>query len=230
MEHNEILNKIRCDEVRMRSKTYFKLKLFLLTTMAFLILIVSILICSFVFFSIRESGQALLLGFGSKGFYLFLVLFPWTILMLGIALLVVLECLLRQFRFGYRSPTVYLLGGIVVSVLIVSFVVDRTTAFHKTLLKRADKNALPVFGGMYEDVRRQPLSHKEVCRCEIVSLNENILTVRDDREVEGLLRTFVLSQNTATSSLKIGDTVLVMGEGEEGHMTMVGIEHFPQSE
>ncbi len=208
---NNILEKIRTDEVKMRSKAYFRLKVALLAVVAFLVLLTSIALCSFVIFSLHESGRSFLLDFGSRGFFLFIVLFPWTLFILDAALILLLEKLLAKFSFAYRRPTIYLIGGILVIILTLGYAIDRVTDLHASLLDRADKGELPLFGGLYEQLRDQP-APTGICRCVITSINGNVLTLRDDHPEQGvsILRTFVIPADATTSSLRVGERLFII--------------------
>src|SRR5690348_1082993 len=117
MEHNEqdnmkqdIMNRIKSGELDMRPRIYFMLKLAALIVLMVATLVVSIFILTFILFSIRINSQDVLLGFGSRGLTTFLRFFPWGLLFIDIALIFLSQHLLRQFRFGYRIPALYVLA------------------------------------------------------------------------------------------------------------------------
>ena len=105
-----VLEKIRKGEVQMRPKAYFILKILLLIITILCILITSSLLISFIFFSIRISGKFFLLDFGVRGVLGFLVHFPWKILMVEVILIILLEWLLKNFKFGYRNSFIHVLS------------------------------------------------------------------------------------------------------------------------
>lgn len=223
--HDNVLEKIRQNEVKMRPRLYFTLKFIALIVVALLISIVSVFIFSFMLFSIRATSEAMLLGFGSRGWYLFFLMFPWPLLFIDVVLIAVLEWLLRQFRFGYKKSVVYLLLGLIVAIVSLGYLLDRGAHLHEGLLDRADHHNLPFMEGMYEKVRR-PLPHGSgVCRCVVISINGNTLAVVDDHPL-GTTTIFkvILPTVHATTSLKIGDRIFVVGQVVNGELHAMGIK------
>lgn len=150
------LNKIEKNELESHSKTYFRLKLIAFVGLIVAIFVVSVLLISFIFFSMRTVGQTNAIGFDRQSFNLILLIFSWKLFLLDLVLIVFLSWLLRAFRFGYKIPGLYLLFGLFVILLAVGFVLDRDTPFHDRMMERADRNELPFFGEVYEGLR-QPL-------------------------------------------------------------------------
>lgn len=133
---DRILGEIRQGKVNMRPRLYFTLTVAALVLVSFVVLVISVFIFNFILFSIRLNHQDSLLGFGPRGWGVFLAFFPWTLLLIDIALVLVLETLLRRFRFGYRVPVLYLLGGLVCLTVLTGAVLDRGTAFNDQLFER----------------------------------------------------------------------------------------------
>jgi len=165
MEHNHpptmrdrILEKISADEVTMRPRLFFVLKVAAIVFVAFTALVLSIFICSYILFSIRVSSSMALMRFGPPGWLVFLQLFPWALLVVDTALLVLLEWMLRHFRFGYRSPVLYLLAALFVLIISASIVVDQSRLSDR-MLERARHRHVPVFEGLYERGHRPPPPH-----------------------------------------------------------------------
>src|SRR5258708_270145 len=175
-----ILEKISKEEVVMRSKKYFILKALALAAVALAVLLLSLVICNFILFSIRLNSHDALLGFGPRGFLVFLQLFPWSYFALDILLILILEWLLRRFRFGYRRPVLYLLFGILVLTTSVGFFIARGTDIDDRLLDRADQHSLPPpFDDLLENARRAPSPESGLCHCVITAIQGDTLTVYD---------------------------------------------------
>lgn len=207
---NGVLEKIREGRVRMRPRAFFVARLTITILVATLVLVISALVISFIFFSLHESGEQFLLGFGSNGIITFLLLFPWATLLLDIVALFVLEWLLQSFKFGYRVSLLSIFLGIFVCSTVLGFLVI-LTPLHRTLLNQADQGALPLIGEMYESIRDSH-SDKGVFRGSIRSIQDNkIVLVHDDsdRDEDDGTRTIILpSQYPA---LNVGDRVYVFG-------------------
>src|ERR1035437_2572491 len=122
---NSVLQKIRLGEIHKRPRVYFIIQIISMTVIAFLTLITSLFAISFILFSIHESGELFLLGFGARGFITFLSLFPWFTLCITIVLIFLLEWLMRHFKFNYHRSvlTVFFwfiscmfFGGLIISL------------------------------------------------------------------------------------------------------------------
>jgi len=210
-----VLEKIRDNELTMRSNTYFAIKLAAFIVVVVALLTALTLLFSFILFSIRASGEASLIGFGSHGFALFIGLFPWKLLFLNIALILLCGLLLRSFRFGYKTPVSFLFLGIVLIAVFFGLGIDEGTSFHDRLLRRADNHRLPFFNDLYEGVRVPPPQSQGVYRGTIVGIEGNVLTVNVDNPL-GIGTTtslhVIFPDDQATSSVKIGDRIFIAGE------------------
>jgi hypothetical protein len=163
MEHNEqksiknaILEKIGSSELHMHSKYYFYLRIVALVAVSAATFLVSIFILNFILFSIRINSDEQFLFMGPIGWGAFVQFFPWHLLALDVVLVGALLWLLRQFKFGYRSPLLFLLLGIFFFTLGAGFVVDRTTGINEHFLREAEGRRLaPPFGDAYRGVRHE---------------------------------------------------------------------------
>jgi hypothetical protein len=154
MENNiqeQVLKKIRTGEISKRSRFYFVVQIILTTTFALITFALSVFVLSFIVFSIHESGEQFLLGFGQKGFVTLLQLFPWFTLMLVIILLLILEWLIRSFKFAYRVSILRIFLSIALITIVGSASVN-FTPLHMFLEDRADHDSLPILGEAYENL------------------------------------------------------------------------------
>lgn len=221
-----ILEKISANELTMRSKTYFILKVGVLIAVALCILTISVLIWNFILFSIRINGHDALLYFGSRGFLVFLTFFPWALLMLDVALIMLLEWLARQFRFGYLSPALYLFLGFFTVVISSGIFIDRVTNFNDELLSRAREHHLQQpFGDIYEHARYAPPAGSGVYRGVVTAIFGNTVTLYNaDVGTTSILTVIVPSGDpNATSSLRLGETIFIAGDADGGAIRAFGI-------
>ena len=225
-----ILDKIRNDEVTMRSKNYFAFKVVLLVIVAVLVLLTSSLLVSFIFFSVSVSGRLLLLGFGWRGFEVFFITFPWGTLLIDIIFVVLLESLLKKFQFGYRNPILYTLGSILLITVFIGIVIEKTP-FHDSLLHREETQTLPpVIGSFYIDVKRPP-HERGVFRGTVASIDGNTFVLQSgdidpdlDDATSSLSLRVVLGSNVMASSLvSVGETIFVAGNITNGNIYPYGI-------
>ncbi len=234
MEHNHtekknmrdrILEKIESRELSMRPKIYFTLKIAALVVVALATLIISIFIFNFILFSIRINSHDSLLSFGPRGITTFIFFFPWWLLLFDIALVALLEWLVRSFRFGYRVPILYLLLGILALTTLTALALDRGTDLNDRLLVRADHHELFFADEFYEGARR-PMPGSGVCICTITGIEGSTLTVADSRSGTTTSLTVLLPANdprATTSELLVGDTVFIAGDVDDGVIRAFGV-------
>ena len=222
----KVLERVSAGKVQMRSKTYFVVRVAMTAFLAILTLAVSVWVVSFIFFSIHESGELFLLGFGSRGVVVFLSLFPWLSLIIDLGLLFLLELLLQRFKFGYRTP----LLSIFVGVLLVSIILGIAFDFlpiHSMLLDRADSGQLPVIGEMYESIRD---SHQNqgVFRGTVTSIQGSQFVIShsdlDHDADDGTHTVLIPSGIVLPTPLQVGDRVYVFGSLINGVIQASGIQ------
>jgi len=219
----KVLDKIRAQQVTMRPRFYFTLKSIAVAVVAILTLLLSVSIGSFILFTIRTSYETTLLGFGPSGLFIFLTLFPWPLLILDVACIMLLEWMLRWFRFGYRSPLLYLLFVILVIILSASSVID-TDRVSDSILRGAHDIDLPIIGDFYDRGRRPPPPGSGACPCVVLAVNGNILTMQENIP-NGLPEqvTVVLPPGAATSSIHVGDKLFIVGTFNNGTLNAFGV-------
>ncbi len=223
-----VLERIRRGEVHMRPKAYFVARAALLIVSALLALATTVFIVSFVLFSVRQSGVIFLLGFGGQGLLTFLTIIPWWLLLLAFACLIVLELLVRRFRFGYRVPVLEVMLVSFVAVLLVAAGVSLSPV-HSSLLNAADRDTLPLVGLLYEQVHD---SHKAqgIYRGVVTALGTSTITLsHDDTDRDTDDGTWVVSPPAEfdLSTLRVGERLYVAGVLNGGIVDAYGIEPYP---
>jgi hypothetical protein len=217
-----VLEKIRRGRVHIRPKAYFIARLGFTIFITLLALIISAFVVSFVAFTVHESGEQFLLGFGWQGVLTFFLLFPWVSLLLDIAILFFLEWLLQGFKLGYRISLLTIFIGIFACSSVFGIVIS-FTPLHQVLLDKADKGTLPIIGEIYESVRDSHTG-QGVFKGTITSMQGNKIVIfhddKDHDEDDGT-RTVVLPQSYPP--LHVGDRVYVFGSFSNGEITARGV-------
>jgi hypothetical protein len=177
----------------------------------------SIFIFNFILFSIRINSHDAFLAFGPRGIQGFLIFFPWLTLMLDVVMIVILEWLIRKFRFGYRIPMLYIVGAILALTFVAGFALDRGTYFNDRLMDRAEHEGLPPpLAFMYHGARHAP--HDGICRCTVTAIENSTITVADFRDGATTTYTVLLPTDdirATSSNIKVGDVVFVAGDKDE---------------
>lgn len=220
-----ILRKINTKELSMRPKLFFTLKIVAVAMLAALVLLVSIFILNFILFSIRINSHDALLGFGPRGWSAFAHFFPWPLLILDIIFVTLLGFLLRKFRFGYKTPVLYLLVALLGGSAVLGFVVDRGTGMNERFLRNSDeRKGPPPFGDIYGHARRPLPPGSGLFSGVIESIDGRTLFVKDARSTT-TLKVILQENNTraTTTGLAVGDMVFGAGEMKEGVMEAYGV-------
>ncbi len=220
-----ILRKINAHELSMRPRAYFVLKIAALVAVTIATLVVSVFILNFILFSVRINNDETLLRFGPRGIAAFIAFFPWGLLVIDLALVLAIQWLLRHFKFGYKTPLLYLVLGLVLATLIVGFVVDRASGINEHFLHKSEQHRLSKpFDHFYGRSRRPPPPGTSTCRCVIVAISGNTLVVQDSRSTSTL--TVMLPGNdprATTTSLKVGDIIVIAGDIRDGMIHAFGV-------
>ncbi|MBI5004505.1 hypothetical protein HZC00_05440 [Candidatus Kaiserbacteria bacterium] len=223
----KVLARINHDAVHMRSRAYFAVRVVLTALLTAFVLALSAFVLSFILFSIHESGEDILLGFGFLGVRTFLVLFPWVPLALDIGCILVLEWLLQGFKIGYRLSLLTLFAGIgIVSALLALLVA--LTPLHGILLDRANHGALPILGDPYTHIHD---SHRPrgIFRGTIESIRDKEITLIHndmDRDLDDGVRIVRVPQGVPPD-LHPGDRIYILGTSTDDTVSAYGISRFP---
>jgi len=139
-----VLKRIHRGDIRMRSRMYFVVRVLGLVLVAALVLVVTLFLLNFILFSIRLNRQDMLLAAGPHGWQAFASFFPWEWLALDVLLVLALQWLLRTFRWGWRTPALYVFGGLALLVLAAGFAVDRGTTLNDDLFRMREQLPSPL--------------------------------------------------------------------------------------
>jgi len=225
---DKVLEQIHAGRVHMHSRTYFVARISAIVGTAIAVFLVAIFFASFVMFALNESGHVSLLTFGPRGLSIFFSLFPWLIIGFVVALLILLEFILRSFKFGYRIPIMRVFGAVAGFAVIASILVF-VSPLHSQLLEIADNDALPVIGELYKVTH---ISHAEqgVFRGVVTSSASSSFTIsHDDLNRDADDGTWVVSPAKTDSHNipKVGDDVYVAGDIEGNVIHAYGIQKLP---
>lgn len=221
-----VLERIHRGEISMRSKIYFLLRIILISTASALILIGSLFVLSFSFFSIHASGVQFLLEFGERGLLKFIILFPWTSFFISLILFMILEFLIRRITPVYRYPLLRIFLWIL-AIGIIGSVLVNLTPLHSFLLSEADKDQLPILGPWYEQVHD---SHRDqgIYRGIITSFSKNGLTFvisHNDADLDSDEGTWTIVPPSGFNIdvLSIGENVYIAGQLQNNLVYAYGI-------
>lgn len=225
-----LIAEIKSGKVRMTPRILYVTQVVALAATALAILITTVFVVNFIFFSMRVAASESLLGFGFSGLFTFLYFFPWPLAVLDVLLVLLFQWLARQFKFGYSVPVLFIVGGIVVGAFFVGLLLDRGTGVNDALF-RGRAHLPPPLRGLYQGMERPHPKGSGVCVCTILAIDGNRLTVEDAREGTTTL-TVILPEHdrrATTTGLSVGDRVFIAGEEEGDVIRAFGVRLHPRA-
>ncbi|MEX0918913.1 MAG: hypothetical protein WDZ85_03050 [Candidatus Paceibacterota bacterium] len=216
----EVVSRIESGEVKMRSKKYFFFRAALVVGFLSLLSFFVLYLGSLIIFVFRANDIILFSGMGFHGFRVALLVFPWYLIILVLLLMVLVEFMGTSFSFVYRRPLIYSLLGIVIFVLLGSFLVD-ILPVHRPLFDLAKQERLPVMGGMYRHLG--DLDIDDAHFGEILGKEGDVWVMKLESgdtvylEITERVKGFRLLE-----TIKSGNQIVVIGEREEDIIKVSG--------
>ncbi len=213
---SRILNRLKSGEVKMRPKGYFILRAVLVALITCLVALFVLYLVSFIFFSLRASGVWFLPGFGFGAMGVFIKSLPWSLILIALILIVVLELFVKRFGFAYRRPILYSVLVIVVFTLLGSLLIAKTP-LHSDIFLRAHQGKLPpLAGGFYRGfgMPKLPDVHFGV----VCDIGDNEFCLETD---EGETLVILVASTTAFSlgaDITEDDRVVVLGKRDDSRV------------
>ena len=224
----EVMRAIRSGDVKMKPRWHFVLSGTLAALGCIILFLTLLYVASFAIFGMRQSGALFVPVFGMRGIFVFFHALPGILITLLVAFVVVLEILVRRYRFGYRAPLLVSVVVILMVVLAGGAALERTR-FHAALARQARLHQLPSpFGDMYAPPPHPP----EVYRGSIVSLTKDGFIMFDEND-DGTTTVHIdgATRLPFGSGFTTGEEVVVFGdESVEGSndVRAFGIKSFDE--
>jgi hypothetical protein len=208
---DKIINTIKSGETKMHSHAYFMARAALVLFGAVLLFLLILFVATFIVFALQENGGFFAANFGPVGWETFFASFPWIMLLLSLALVLVLWIILRRYPMIYHQPFLYILFVLIV-VVSLSCLFISAGAIHGGIYRYVSRNPIPMVSGVYEF---ETAPANDVYRGQVVTLSTSSFVLANDL---GQTST-VLVVPTAPSSgselgeIEPGDYVIVFGHG-----------------
>lgn len=216
-----IINQIKSGKVKMKPKLYFILRPILFVFALIMILVFLIYFLSFLFFIFRINDGWALTGFGLRGVMTLFLSMPWGIISFILLFIVIIETLV--FRFGpmYRKPMLYSLFGLVVFVLVLSFLIA-LTSFHDNMLSSNKKGRLPWMSPLYMGYER--INFRNVHCGKVLGVTDNgfVVEYMDDPSCKEI-KIEVPPDFNKHKNLEIGDIVILAGRRDGSIMKLIDL-------
>lgn len=208
----DVMDAIRTGAVRMRPRWHFVL-LSLLSVLGVLILLLTLLyVSSLIVFFLRDSGAWFAPAFGGRGWSDLLTGVSWRLVPLILLFIVVLELVVRRYRFVYKQPLLLSVLGILILVTVGGILIGQTP-FHRQILISARHGELPPpMRFVYDDGALRP-PPGELYRGTIISMGTSSFVISNANRPG--TTTVLLSPRTRLpygGDFGIGGMVVVIGD------------------
>ncbi len=218
---NTLLHDIESGVVAIEPRWKAILPKILVGALIALAFISTVLIFAYILFAVRVAGHSILLGFGPRGWSFFLAFFPWHILALDVLLVVSIAVLAKRFAFGWKTPRLYLLLGLLVAAFISGALVDKP--FNDAMSRHKEYLPKPV-GGLY----KAPSENKGLVRGTVLLIGDNHFVLLDERtEEEVWVKIHSERAKRTLENLVVGAGVVVAGDEVEGGIEAFGVRLMP---
>jgi hypothetical protein len=223
-----ILDRIRSGQVVMRPKWHFVLKALLAAVGGLLLLLAALYLVSFILFVARQTGAWFGPGFGPPGVGALLRSLPWTLIILSVIFVAILEVLARRYAFAYRRPLLYSIAAIVLLVLVGGVLV---APLHRALFRDMREHRLSMFAErFYRGFGPLPFPSRELYRGTVAELTSGGLILEDFQGVTTSVRFTPRTRMIRGGTFAVGDEVAVFGMTSGTDVFAHGIRALPLSE
>lgn len=217
---DEVLERIKSGQAKMRPRWHFVLKTALLVAGVVGFTLALLYLASFIIFILRLSGVWFAPAFGLRGIGIFLVSLPWLLIAAVLIFALILEVLVKHYSFAYRKPLLYSLAGIVLLVVLSSFAFGRL-GIHQGIWRYSREKPLPVAGPLYRGWGMPNLSGVHAGMIdEMVEEGFRLINLRDEE-----LKVIVSPQTRFPYGfdLEAGDNVMILGKRNDHEIEAFGV-------
>lgn len=222
----DILKKIKSGDVAMKPRWHFALRSSMLLLGVVFVSLLVVYLISFIMFFLRQSGIGFAPLYGFRGITIFVMNSPWLLIASAGALLLVVQQLVREYSFSFKRPLLYSMIGIVLAVLLGSYVIGQTQ-FHPQMQGVTAERNVPIFGSLYRGIYNQRPGNITFGVVTSVTESGFIMMVEDES---------VAVQVTEDTRLRggnrkyaVGTEVLVFGDRENDIITALGVRPAPEN-
>ena len=206
---DQILEKIKHGNVKMRPRWKFILQAVLLAVGIVLVLLVLLYFFSFTIFTLRETGAWFVPFLGPQWLPIVFRSLPWIIILLSAFFVVVLEILFRHYSFAYRKPFIY---SLILILVIMTIGGSLFAPFHRGILKSARMGGFPAVEPFYRRFGPHRMDEAGVYKGEFLApVPPNGFIIED---VFGGTSTVIINPRTAFpsgSDFEQEESVLIYG-------------------
>ncbi|MFH1129631.1 MAG: hypothetical protein V1686_02765 [Patescibacteria group bacterium] len=201
---DRILNEIKKGDLKMHPKFTYALKaIFMVATIIILIMIVVFLI-SFMVFSLKNNGAQFLITTGFMGVLYLIYSLPWVFVSVTLFAILLIEYLVKRFKFAYRRPLIYSL------LIVLIFSTACGVLMHREFFHRGV--SCLINDSLYSP---KPVNFPNTYQGQIHKINENEIQIIDlnGRIIDAIFpsESFRLKEN----EFEPGDRIIFTGNKDD---------------
>ncbi len=213
-----ILDKIKNEEVKMTSKKFFFLKWMTLLITSLFFLILGIYILAYVSFLFVDNGLVYIPLFSESGIVDFIVEVPWTLVILGLFSVFLFSITSKTFYKIYRKPFLTFFFSILM-IIVLSHLILVETGGMKYLKEEAYSQKFQLVPSKFLQFRTSQSGSLLVGY--VVGTTSSSLIIRDrQNQLEEIISTEALDYN----SFSVGQLVNAYGQRVDGKFSVKSIE------
>ncbi len=218
----KVVSKIEKGELKMKPKAYFIAKSFLVIGSLALFFSLLLYFGSLIVFVLRINDIFLFHGIGFYAIRNILLSFPWYLVFLIFALILLISAIGRKFQFVYRKPFIVSLFAILTIVVISSFLIEKSS-LHYSFFRLAEQERLPLAGRMYRNLGN--LDIEDAYFGVILERRNDYWAMElDSGEKVDLKITEKTRGRRLYLQIEEGEKVLVIGEMDEGVIDVISFK------
>jgi len=122
----EVMQEIKKKNVKMKPRIFFVISSLLLSFGLFLSIALASFLINLISFRLRVHAPFQYLRFGRPGYLPFLHVFPWPMLILAIASIVIGIVIIRKYDISYKKSFWGIAIGLIVFAIIFGLIIDKT--------------------------------------------------------------------------------------------------------
>ncbi|MBL8030332.1 MAG: hypothetical protein JNN11_03725 [Candidatus Doudnabacteria bacterium] len=132
----KVLETIEKNRLKPLSRWYFIAQSSALGIGLVVVALLILFFASLILFNLRENRTYMAPGFGFYGFGVFFLSLPWLLIALVAGLLILLEYILRRYKFTYQRPILYSFVAMALLVSVGSIFISQSK-MHESLMAKS---------------------------------------------------------------------------------------------
>ncbi len=213
-----ILDKIKKEEVKMTSKQFFFMKSLTLLTTSIFFLLVAVYILAYVIFLFVDNGLAYIPLFSESGVVDFIVEVPWTLVILGLLSVFLFSITSKTFYKIYRKPFLTFFFSILM-IIVLSHLILVETGGMKYLKEEAYRQKLHLVPSKFLEFRSSQTGSLIVGYVVSTTSESIILRDRQNQFVE------IFGKETIDiNNFSVGQLVNAYGQKVDGKFQVKSID------